>query len=374
MSKKQIKKGDMPLAIVTTGGSGGHIFPAEAISRALIDKGIRVAFVTDKRGQAFQGLKGAEVYRLSAESVTGRSVFGKIKAAVKLYVGVIQAIMLMYKLKPSVVVGVGGYASIPAVLAAHMVGIPVVLHEQNAVLGRANRFLAQNARLIATSFEPTLRVPGEAHQVMVGLPARSGVLEAIKTPYPDVKKVFRLLVFGGSQGARFFSTRLAEALIALPEQVRAKIELTQQVRPEDRENAEKMYQNAGFKKVELKSFFDNMPELLKQSHLIIGRGGASTLTELMIVGRPAIIVPLPSAADNHQAENARVFCDAGAGWLVVESDFRPKDFAKRLTQLIENPELLRQASVQASRLARPNAAEKMADVVCDIIKGSVHED
>ncbi len=370
MSKEQVKGGNQPLVIVTTGGSGGHVFPAEAIARALIDKGVRIAFVTDKRGQAFQGLKGVDVYRLSAESVTGRSFFGKVKAAVKLCFGVVRAIKLMYRLKPAAVVGVGGYASIPAVLAAHFARVPVILHEQNAVLGRANRFLARNARLIATSFEPTLRVPGEAAQVMVGLPARSGVLAAMKTPYPAVKEAFRLLIFGGSQGARFFSTRLPEALLALPAEMRARIELTQQVRPEDMATAEEFYREAGFKKIVLKSFFDNMPELLKQSHLVIGRGGASTLTELMIVGRPAIIVPLPSAADNHQMENARLFCDAGAGWLVVESDFQAKAFAKRLAQLIENPVLLRQAAIQAARLARPDAAAKMADVVCDMIKGS----
>ncbi len=359
-----------PLVIVTTGGSGGHIFPAEAIAGALCEQGVRVAFVTDKRGQAFQGLKGVEVHRLSAESVTGRSFLGKVKAAVKLYVGVVQAVLLMYKLKPAAVVGVGGYASIPAVLAAHLAHIPVVLHEQNAVLGRANRFLARNTRLIATSFEPTLRVPADIPQVMVGLPARPAVLSVRNSPYLAIKDVFRLFVFGGSQGARFFSTRLPEALLTLPKEVRGRIELTQQVRPEDMVTAQQFYDKAGFKKVVLKSFFDNMPELLKKSHLIIGRGGASTLTELMIVGRPGIIVPLPTAADNHQTENARLFCDAGAGWLVVESDFQPKAFATRLKQLIDNPSVLKQAATQAGRLARPDAARKMADVVIDVIKGT----
>ncbi len=370
MSKKEITHKQKTLVIVTTGGSGGHIFPAEAISAALVKKGIEVAFVTDKRGQAFQGLKGVQVYRLMAESVSGRSFLRKIWAAFKLYIGTVQAVFLMYKLKPAAIVGVGGYASIPAVMAGHLARIPVVLHEQNAVLGRANRMLAKGARLIATSFQPTLRVPSDVPQVQVGLPARPAILDCGKTAYPTVKNVFRLLIFGGSQGARFFSTRLPEALLALPDDMRAQIELTQQVRAEDMDTAHSFYDNAGFKKVTLSSFFQNMPELLKKSHLVIGRGGASTLTELMIIGRPGLIIPLPSAADNHQAENARLFSDAGAGWMTIEADFDPKMFAKRLAQLIRNPGLLHEAATRASELSRTDAADKMADIVWDIVKGN----
>ncbi len=371
MGKKENKyENDRPLVIVTTGGSGGHIFPAEAIAGALVKRGLDVAFVTDKRGQAFQGLKGVRVYRLMAESVSGRSFLRKIWAAFKLYIGTVQAVFLMYKLKPVVIVGVGGYASIPAVMAGHLARIPVVLHEQNAVLGRANRMLAKGARLIATSFQPTLRVPSEVPQVHVGLPARPAVLACERTPYPAAGSVFHLLIFGGSQGARFFSTRLPEALLALPDEMRSKIELVQQVRSEDMETAHAFYDKAGFKKVTLASFFQNMPELLKKSHLVIGRGGASTLTELMIIGRPGLIVPLPTAADNHQAENARLFSDAGAGWMMIEADFDPKMFAKRLEQLIRNPGLLREAATRASELSRTDAADKMADIVIDVIKGN----
>ncbi len=366
MSKKQEK----PMIIVTTGGSGGHIFPAESIASALVDKGAQVAFLTDKRGQAFRGTKDITTYRLMAESVTGRSLFGKMLAAIKLYCGTVQAIFLMYKLKPKAVIGVGGYASIPAVMAAHLARIPVILHEQNAVLGRANRILARGTRFIGTSFAQTFRIPGNIPQILVGLPVRPAILEYKGSPYPVLKNTFHLLVFGGSQGARFFSQKLPEALLVLPKELRAKIDLVQQVRPEDMESAKAFYEKAGFKKLTLKSFFADMPEQLKKAHLVIGRGGAGTLTELMVVGRPGIIVPLPTSADNHQMENARQFCDKGAGWLFQESDFNPTVFAKRLEKLMTNPKILADSAKRAAALATDNASNKMANAVLDIIKGT----
>lgn len=370
------QKAENNMIIVTTGGSGGHIFPAEAIAAALLKQGVDVAFLTDRRGQAFQGLKGVRVFRLLAESVTGRSIFGKAVAAVKLYLGTVQAIWYMYRLKPEAVVGVGGYASIPAVMAAHVLHIPIILHEQNAVLGRANRMLAHGlfgaagVRFIGTSFQPTLRVPSDIPQIQVGLPVRSAVLNLQHTPYPDVKKSFRLLVSGGSQGARFMTQRLPEALLKLPSRMRAEITLVQQVRAEDMDTAHRFYDKAGFKKVVLKSFFDDMPEQVKKAHLVIGRGGAGTLTELMVIGRPAIIVPLPTAADNHQFENARLFCEAGAGWLVQEKDYEPDKLARQLEQLIKKPELLKKAATHAVQLCPENAAQKMAMAIMDIVKGN----
>ena len=363
MGQKQKKE----TVIITTGGSGGHIFPAEAIAKALLDKGTHVIFLTDKRGQVFHGIKDVPTYRLMAESVTGRSLFGKIRAAIKLYCGTVQAIFLMYKLKPNAVIGVGGYASIPAVMAAHLAHIPVILHEQNAVLGRANRILARGTRFIGTSFAQTFRVPAGIPQIMVGLPVRPAILEYKNAPYPTLKNTFHLLIFGGSQGARFFSQNLPNALLALPEEIRARIDLVQQVRPEDMESAHAFYDKAGFKKLTLKSFFTDMPEQLKKAHLVIGRGGAGTLTELMVVGRPGIIIPLPTSADNHQTENARQFCDKGAGWLFQEADFNPTVFANRLEKLITNPKILSDSAKRATALCPDNAAEKMANAILDII-------
>lgn len=368
MNRQKHQKHTQPI-VITTGGSGGHIFPAEAIAEALLNRGFRVVFITDKRGTSFQRLKGVKTYCVSAEHVAGGSLFHKGIAAVKLLYGTAQAGLLLMKLKPSVVVGFGGYASIPGVMAAHLLKIPVILHEQNAVLGRANRMLAKGVRAIATSFMPTQRVPTDVPQIPVGQPARPAILKVAATPYPTRSKPFHLLIFGGSQGAHFFSTKLAKSLLLLPEELQKQIHLTQQVRPEDMAAVQALYKKAAFGKVTLSSFFSNMPELLSACHLLIGRAGSSTLTEAMIVGRPALLFPLPTAADNHQMENARVFCDAGAGWLFVEKNFKPAFFAERLETLMKQPELLAETAKQALRLAEPQAADKMADAVVDIIKG-----
>lgn len=367
MKKEKTKK---QLIVVTTGGSGGHVFPAESISEALVKQGYDVAFITDKRGNAFRALKGVVTYRLMAEHVMGRSFLGKIRGAFKLYCGAVQAMMLLMRLKPVAVIGVGGYASLPAVLAAHLWRIPVVLHEQNAVLGRANRVLAAGAKLILTSFEPTHRLPQNVRHICVGQPVRPAVLTQRHAPYPLTDNGFNLLIFGGSQGASFFSKKLPHALLALPKDVRAKVSVVAQVRPEDMDEAKILYKDKGFKSVELKSFFDNMPDLMAQAHLIIGRAGASTITEAQIIGRPAILVPLPTAADNHQLENARQFCDHGAGWLVTEDNWDAEKFAVRLGQLINEPEVLYMAAGEAYKMAKPDVSEHIAALVDDIVKGT----
>ena len=367
--KTQKQDRDMPLIIVTTGGSGGHIFPAEAITGALLKKGYRVAFVTDKRGSAFRSLNNVPTYRLSAESVARRTVFQKITAGVKLIFGAVQAIWLLMRLKPALVIGVGGYASFPTVMAAQVCRIPTVLHEQNAVLGRANRTLASGARLIATSFEPTYMIPNGVEQIRVGMPARPAVLALEKSPFPTDKKNFHLLIFGGSQGATFFSHRFPEVLAKLPSEYQRKLIITQQARPEDKESLIHFYQQHGFENVTVSSFFDNMPELIKQAHLVIARGGASTITELEVIGRPAVLVPLPTAADNHQMENARQFCDSGAGWLVNEKEFDAEQVAQRLLELMKTPDELKTAAERAYQRACPKAALEVVARVTQILKG-----
>ncbi len=360
---------DAPLVVVTTGGSGGHIFPAESIAAALQKKGFRVVFITDKRGSEFRSLTGVETYRLSAESVAGRSIFHKGKAFIKLMYGAVQALMLLWRLKPALVVGVGGYASFPTVIAAQVSRIPTVLHEQNAVLGRANRILAGGAQLIATSFEPTLLIPDGIKQMRVGMPARPQILAVEHAPYPINREEIHVLIFGGSQGAAFFSRKFPEVLLNLPADLQQKMVITQQARPEDKDALIALYADKPFKKVTIQSFFDNMPELLKESHLVIARGGASTITELEIIGRPAVIVPLPSAADNHQMENARQFCDDGAGWLVNEKTFDAEQTTSRLLELLQSPDVLKDAAQRAYGRARPKAVDEVAQQVADIIKG-----
>ena len=358
----------MTKIIITTGGTGGHIFPAEAIAKGLLKAGYEVVFMTDKRGATFRKLTEVPTKVIAATSVTGRSFFGKITAAGILFLGVLQASWYMLMNKPAMVIGVGGYASLPAVLAAQFLRIPTVVHEQNAVLGRANRLLAPRVKLIATAFADTKRVPPGISTHLVGQPVRDAILQKMNTPYPE-GEVFHLLITGGSQGARFLSKELPKALLKLPDSVRSQMVITQQARPEDVDDLQKLYQDAGFYATTVQSFFDNMPELLARSNLVIGRAGSSTLAELAIVGRPGIYVPLPSAADNHQFENARQFAESGAGWLVVESDFDADNLAKRLQELIENKEELKTASTASFALAHPDVAEKMVALIDPLLKG-----
>ena len=351
--------------VLTTGGSGGHIFPAQSVATELIKRGHKVIFITDNRGNAFQNLPEVQTYHLLAESVTGRSLFGKVIAALKLWLGAGQAMKLLFKIKPDLVIGFGGYASIPTVISAEMMRIPVVLHEQNAILGRANRVLAKGAKIIATSFPHVERIPKTTPAMHVGQPVRAPILAKAKTPMPKGSD-FNLLVFGGSQGARFLSHQFPKALMKLTPAERAKIVLTQQARPEDEELLKETYKDAGFKSLTIAPFFKNMPELLANAHLVVGRGGAGTLTEVMVVGRPAIIVPLPSAADDHQTANAKALEKVGGAWIIQERNFDPDAVAKTLKDVIAHPEKLKTAAANAHKLAILNAAEKMADIIEDL--------
>ena len=358
----------MTKIIITTGGTGGHIFPAEAIAKGLVTAGYEVVFVTDKRGASFRKLTEIPTKVIAATSVTGRSFLGKIGALFILGWGAVQAAWYMLSHRPDMVIGVGGYASLPAVRMAQFLRIPTVIHEQNAVLGRANRMLAPRVKMIATAFADTKRVPPGISTFLVGQPVRDAILQKLNTPYPE-DNVFHLLITGGSQGARFLSRELPKALLKLPDSVRSQMAITQQARPEDVDDLQKLYQDAGFYATTVQSFFDNIPELLARSNLVIGRAGSSTLAELAIVGRPGIYVPLPTSADNHQFENACQFAEKGAGWLVVEKEFDSDALAKRLQELIENKEELKNAARASLALAHPNVAEKMVTLIDPILKG-----
>lgn len=370
LSAARKKEKKVPLVVITTGGSGGHIFPAETTMVELQKKGFRLVFMTDRRGKEFTGsLSGMKIYRLMAESVTGKNFFSKAAAAFKLGIGVMQALWLLCRLKPSLVIGFGGYASVPTGIAAEILGIPVMLHEQNAVLGRANRLLAKRAALVATAFEKTERIPEGVRSVYVGMPVRPVVLKHLPAPYPKREEgIFDLLVFGGSQGARFFGEFLPKALKGLPSELKKKIRITQQVRAENLEQVRGVYETGGFFEVVLAPFFSNMPELMAKAHLVVGRSGASTITELFAFGRPAILIPLPTSADNHQVKNAYFFTETGAGWMMTEAELTEESFRSRIKELIENPVLLEKAS--ACALARKNtqAALKTAQAAEKIIK------
>ncbi len=355
-----------PIALAA-GGTGGHMFPAEALAHELIARGCEVVLVTDRRGGAFGGrLAAVAVHRVQAAGVLGKTPAERLKDGVLLTLGLLQAVWLLIRLKPSVVVGFGGYPSVPTMLAANQIRLPTVLHEQNAVLGRANRLLAPRARRLAVAFAETgaVRDADRPKLVHTGNPVRAAVmaLGARRYAAPRIDGALRLLITGGSQGARVFAEVVPPAVASLPMDMRARLEVDHQCRPEDIERTALSYSDAGVR-YQVAAFFNDMPERLARAHLGICRAGASTIAELTVAGLPALLVPLPSAADDHQTANARLCQAAGAAWMIVQSEFTAPALARRLFELLRNPDRLAAASRAARAAAVPDAAQRLADVV-----------
>jgi len=359
------------LILLTAGGTGGHMFPADALAKTLLDRGCDVALVTDKRGGAYgDTLSTITTHRIRAGQVTGRGPIARALGLLDVALGTWQARGLLKRLRPSAVVGFGGYASFPAVVAAGWLGIPSALHEQNAVLGRANRFLARRATRIAVAYEKVrgVRANDEAKLHVTGNPVRGPIVALAKAKYaaPAKNGPLNILVLGGSQGARIFSEVVPAAVAALPEAARKGLTIAQQARPEDLPAAESAYREIGVTP-ELKSFFDDVPERLKSAHLLICRAGASTIAELTAAGRPAVLVPYPFATDDHQSANAASIDAAGGGWLVPQPDFKPDTLAARLSALLSDPTALAAAAKIAKSLGHADAAERLADVVLGML-------
>jgi UDP-N-acetylglucosamine--N-acetylmuramyl-(pentapeptide) pyrophosphoryl-undecaprenol N-acetylglucosamine transferase len=355
-----------PIALAA-GGTGGHLFPAEALAHELLARGHQVVLVTDRRGGAFgDRLAAVAVHRVHAAGVLGKTTAERLKATLLLGIGVVQALWLLARLKPAVVVGFGGYPSVPTLLAAHRIRLPTVLHEQNAVLGRANRLLASRALKLAVAFADTkaVRDADRAKLVHTGNPVRAAVIALYGRAYPEPQPggVLRLLITGGSQGARVFADVVPPAVASLPLDMRSRLEVDHQCRPEDIERTALSYSESGVR-YEVAAFFSDMPARLARAHLAVCRAGASTIAELTVAGLPAILVPLPSAADDHQTANAKESEAAGAGWLIAQADFTSSALARRLFELLRSPDRLSAAARAAQAVAVPDAARRLADVV-----------
>jgi len=352
------------LFLVAAGGTGGHMFPAEATARALLARGHRVMLVTDRRGAAHsERFAGAEVHRIAAGGIAGRDLWRRALAVFELGLGFLQARTLIARNRPDAALGFGGYAALPPMAAALLAGIPSALHEQNAVLGRANRLLAPRMRLIALSFEQTraLREGGRNEVVVTGNPVRLEIASRVGFPYPALGpgEPFRLLVVGGSQGARIFGRVVPAAVAALPQDLRTRLKVDQQARPEDLEAVAAAYRAAGVAAA-VAPFFKDLPERLAACHLLIGRAGASTVAELAAVGRPAILVPYAHAIDDHQTANAQAIDEAGGAWLIPERCFTAAKLASRIEALAAVPETLANAARAARAVARADAADRLA--------------
>jgi len=358
---------DRPAVVLAAGGTGGHLFPAQALAEVLGERGYVVHLMTDKRGLDHSTRFPAFMVHVipSATIVTSKplTVPGQL---LRLGQGFLKARSTMGKLNPMAVVGFGGYPSLPPLVAALSRRLPVLLHEQNALMGKANRFIAPYATAIGTAFPEVALVPEPARKrvTLVGNPVRSAVLAASHRPYehPSADGEFHLLVFGGSQGARIFSDIVPKALSDLPAATRRALRVVQQAREEDIARVEAAYAEAGIA-VEVKPFFTDMADRMAKAHLVIGRAGASTVSELGVIGRPAILVPLAQSLEGDQMNNARQFVAAGGGWLMEQATFTAERLTSLLLTLRYDEAALVRAADGARRFGRPDAAIRLADLL-----------
>lgn len=355
--------------VIAAGGTGGHIFPAQSLAQELAKRGRKVVLMTDDRGHNYaQTFPQAQIVTVPSATFAGRGFVGKGLAFVRLARGAIAAYFALGRLKPSVVVGFGGYPALPTMFAAARLGLPSILHEQNAVLGRVNRWLSPNATKIAAAFQKLTHLDPVLQPLVTvtGNPVRPAVIAAAR-PYARSTgdSPFNLLVFGGSQGARVFATLVPEAIAKLPDDVRKRVSLTQQCRPEDLDAAKARYAAMGLQAT-LASFFTDMGERLSAAHLVISRAGASTVTELCAVGRPSILIPYPFAMDDHQSVNAGQLAAEDAAWTFKEAGLTAEQLAAKVTELAQNPVLLEGAAAKALSLGRSDAASRLADLVDEV--------
>lgn len=352
--------------LIAAGGTGGHLFPAESLANALAARGIIVELATDPRAQQYGGDFPARVHQIAAATPSGGTILARAKAILILMAGTFAALRLLRRLRPAAVVGFGGYPTVPPVLAASLLGIPTILHEQNAVMGRANRFLAGRVDAVATGF-PALKGAGEPIKTFhTGNPVRPSVIVASATPYPDTGP-FTLLVIGGSQGARIMADIVPAAIALLPEAARRDLRVAQQARGEDEARVRQAYADIGLA-AEVLPFFADLPVRMAAAKLIIARAGASTVAELAVIGRPAILVPFPHALDQDQAENAAQLGAIGAAIVVAQQDFTPQWLAATLVKALQNPAELRARAASARSVGVTDAAERLTDLVMNLAR------
>ena len=357
----------MPLVLLAAGGTGGHLFAAEALAEALSRRCIAVALATDDRAERYgKTFPAQDIHVIASATVRGRNPLSLARTAATLGIGTMQGLRLLTRMRPAAVVGFGGYPTIPPVLAATLRKIPTVIHEQNAVMGRANRFLAPRVDAIATSFAGVLDREGKlnAKATRTGNPVRPAVIAAAATPYaaPETTGPIRLVVFGGSQGARIMADIVPPAVERLARQLQARLAVVQQAREEDLARVTDIYARAKVA-AEVAPFFADLPARIASSHIVVARSGASTVAELAAIGRPAILVPLPHALDQDQSANAGVLERAGGAMRLRQDDFTPDRLAAEITALASAPQKLVAMAAAARSQGATDAAERLADLV-----------
>jgi UDP-N-acetylglucosamine--N-acetylmuramyl-(pentapeptide) pyrophosphoryl-undecaprenol N-acetylglucosamine transferase len=359
-----------PLILLAAGGTGGHLFPAEALGVELMKRGYRVRLATDARALRYSGLFSRDTIDVvPSETLRGRNPISLARTGFTLAAGMAVAIYLLRKLRPAAVVGFGGYPTLPPLMAARLLGIPGIIHDANAVLGRANRFLSSRVSAIATSLPGVLdRDPELASKTTtVGTPMRPAILaaSAVKYASPEPGGPFRLLVTGGSQGARVMADIVPPAIEKLEPSLWSRLSLTQQVREEDMMRVRAVYDRLKIN-AELAPFFTDLPARLAANHLVVSRSGAGTVAELAAIGRPSILVPLPGAIDQDQFANAGVLSEAGGALRIAQSEFTPDRLAAEISALAADPAKLAGMAAAARNAGRLDAAERLADLVMKV--------
>ena len=357
------------LVVLAAGGTGGHLFPAAALSGELLVRGWAVVLITDQRGtenSASAALRDVTTYVVRSGTPAGRNLFAAAWVILQILVGTCRAWWLLLRLRPAVVVGFGGYPALPTMWAALQRGIPTVIHEQNAVLGRVNRLLVKRVSGVALSYVETARLPETSAQIVVtGNPVRADILgerESAYQPSGDESR-FSLLIIGGSQGARVFGEVVPEALSLLPYQLRRRLVVEQQCRPEERDRVDSEYRRHGIA-ASCETFYPDVARRIADAHLVIARAGASSVAELASIGRPAILVPLPYAADDHQVANAEAFAADGAAIVLLEqNEFSAKTLAELFKRLMLDPDCLSAIAEKARSRARTDANISLAAFV-----------
>ena len=363
MNNKTDKK---PLIILTAGGTGGHVFPAESLAEELSQRGYELALITDSRGKDNYHGKLGEIpnYSVLAGALVGKSKLFKIKSLFKTGIGVLQAARILLKNKPVCVVGFGGYASFPCCMAAILLGIDLVIHEQNSVMSRTNRFLSKYASFIAQSFDNVKYTPSRTPKILTGMPIRQNIAALNQREYKskNSQNKFQLLVIGGSQGAKIFGEVIPRAIKMLPQELQQQMQIFHQCRKDDIDEVKSNYTDCQAD-LTVSHFFENMAELYAQTSLIISRAGASSIAEITATRLPSIIIPLPTAADDHQTTNAQAISTNKAGYVLAQSDFTPEKLSSLLQSLISDEKALTAMSDYTAKLSIINASQRLADAI-----------
>ncbi|WP_449043572.1 UDP-N-acetylglucosamine--N-acetylmuramyl-(pentapeptide) pyrophosphoryl-undecaprenol N-acetylglucosamine transferase [Paracoccus versutus] len=355
-----------PLCLIAAGGTGGHMFPAQSLAEVLLAQGWRVKLSTDERGARYAGAFPAEVVRevVSSATTARGGALAKLAVPFRIGAGILGAIRAMRADRPAVVVGFGGYPTIPAMSAALALRIPRMIHEQNGIMGRVNAAFARRVDRVACGTWPT-RLPPGVQGIHTGNPVRQAVLHRAAAPYaPPGEGELHLLVIGGSQGARVLSNIVPEAIAGLPDDLRARLSVSHQARAEDAERVTAAYASAGVN-AEVRPFFDDVPRRLAESQLVVSRAGASSIADITVVGRPAILIPYAAATGDHQTANARALAESGAAILLPESVLDAESLRRDIRDILSDSARATAMAAAALTLARPDAAQRLADLVTE---------